>query len=116
MITAITEVGSSAFQLRTVKEQRAEALSGAAKIRRLRVRGMEGEGDGGGEEEEEEEDDIKEGDIPPYPRGMLMLEVSDGHRLMRAMEYKRIDGLKLGDTALGSKVSGSVSNDLHIEI
>jgi hypothetical protein len=42
--------------------------------------------------------------LPPYPRGMLHLEVTDGVRVMKAIEYRRIPGLALGDTALGSKV------------
>ncbi len=55
--------------------------------------------------EEDEDDEVEEGKLPAYPRGMLRLELSDGRRVMKAMEYRRIGELKLGETALGAKVS-----------
>ncbi|KAK8854702.1 hypothetical protein IAR55_003441 [Kwoniella newhampshirensis] len=90
-IHAIFEVGSSAFQIQTVMEQRSEVLSGASRIRRL-------------DDDEDEEADEDDGKVPPYPRGMLRLEVGDGRRTMRAMEYKRIGQLVLGQTSLGCKL------------
>lgn len=99
MVMSIMEVGHSAFQLQTTMENRKEALSGVRRIRRIRNPQADGE-----EEDEVEEDDDDEA-IPPYPRGMLSLELSDGFNTLKAMEYKRIDGLTLGETALGSKAS-----------
>lgn len=98
MVLSIMEIGHSAFQLQTTMENRREALSGAGRIRR--IRNPQADGDNAGDEDEEEETD----EIPPYPRSMLMLEVSDGYNVMKAMEYKRISGLTLGESALGSKV------------
>ena len=98
MVMSIMEVGHSAFQLQTTMENRKEALSGVRRIRRIRNPQADGV-----EEDEAEEDDDDEA-IPPYPRGLLRLELSDGFNTFKAMEYKRIDGLTLGETALGSKV------------
>ncbi|WWD19153.1 hypothetical protein CI109_103611 [Kwoniella shandongensis] len=89
-IHAISEIGSSAFQIQTVMEQRSEVLSGASRIRRL--------------DDDENEEEEEDGKVPPYPRGMLRLEVGDGRRVMRAMEYKRIGELVLGQTSLGCKL------------
>ncbi|OXG78847.1 RecQ-mediated genome instability protein 1 [Cryptococcus neoformans var. grubii Br795] len=88
-IHAITEVGHSAYQIQTVMEQRSEVLSG-----RTRIRGLD----------DDEENEVEEGKVPPYPRGMLRLELGDGRRIVRAMEYKRINDFVLGQTSLGSKV------------
>ena len=90
-ILSITEIGSSAFQLQTVVEQRRDVLEGTTRIRRMG--------------EEDSEDEVEDGKLPAYPRGMLKLEISDGRRVMKAMEYRRIEELKLGETALGAKVS-----------
>lgn len=73
-------------------------LDGATRIRRM------------GEEETDEE--VEEGKLPAYPRGMLKMEVSDGRRVMKAMEYRRIGELKLGETALGAKVGFWVKPEL----
>lgn len=56
-------------------------------------------------DDEEGEDELEEGKIPVYPRGMLKLELGcgDGH-VVRAMEYKRLSGMMLGETALGAKL------------
>lgn len=74
-------------------EQRSEVLSG-----RTRIRGLD---DG--------ENEVEEGKVPPYPRGMLRLELGDGRRIVRAMEYKRINDIVLGQTSLGSKASSRSS-------
>ncbi|WWC63390.1 uncharacterized protein I303_105990 [Kwoniella dejecticola CBS 10117] len=90
----ISEIGHSAFQIKHTMEQRSEVLSGQSLIRR-----MEDEDENAGEGEE-----IEEGKVPPYPRSMLKLELSDGRSIIRAMEYKRINELVLGQTSLGCKV------------
>ncbi len=54
--------------------------------------------------DEEGDDGVEAGKIPDYPREMLKMEISDGRRVMKAMEYRRIGALKLGETALGAKV------------
>ncbi|ORY35741.1 hypothetical protein BCR39DRAFT_511855 [Naematelia encephala] len=90
-LISLTEIGSSAFQLQTVLEQRRDVLEGATRILRM-------------DEEEEQDHGVEEGKLPAYPRGMLQLEISDGRRVMAAMEYRRINGLVLGETALGAKL------------
>lgn len=55
-------------------------------------------------DEQEGEEEIEPGKLPEYPRSMLKMEVSDGRVIVKAIEYKRIPGLKLGDTKLGCKV------------
>jgi len=82
-------------------------LSGVRRIRRL----GNPQADGGEEGEEEDEEDDEA--IPPYPRGMLRLELSDGHSTLKAMEYQRINGMTLGETALGSKVSSAGGRDIR---
>ncbi|EIW68272.1 hypothetical protein TREMEDRAFT_63442 [Tremella mesenterica DSM 1558] len=86
---SITEIGSSAFQLQTVLEQRRDVLDGKTRIRRM---------------DEEEEEEGEDGRLPVYPRGMLKLELSDGRGVMKGLEYRRLGGLVLGETALGSKL------------
>ncbi|RXK42419.1 hypothetical protein M231_00409 [Tremella mesenterica] len=88
-IMSITEIGSSAFQLQTVLEQRRDVLDGKTRIRRM---------------DEEEEDEGEDGRLPVYPRGMLKLELSDGRGVMKGLEYRRLGGLVLGETALGCKL------------
>jgi RecQ-mediated genome instability protein 1 len=104
-IVSISEVGHSAFQTKNTMEQRKEALSGVGRIRRIRDHMGPGDGNNANGDQQPDEEDNEPDDVPPYPRSMLMLDVSDGYRVMRAMEYKRIDALKLGETALGCKVS-----------
>ncbi|WVF67584.1 hypothetical protein IAT40_002342 [Kwoniella sp. CBS 6097] len=87
-IHSISEVGNSAFQIQTTMEQRSEVLSGQSRIRRI----------------DDEEDEVEDGKVPPYPRGMLKLEVGDGRRILKAMEYKKIGDLTLGQTSLGCKL------------
>ena len=97
-IVALTEIGSSAFQLQTVLEQRRDVLDGKTRIRRM------------GDEDDTGEMDLAElGKLPAYPRGMLKLELSDGRAVVKAMEYGRLGGLKLGETSLGAKVSPPLS-------
>lgn len=84
-VTAITEIGHSAFQLQNVRQTRIERedLAGLA-------------------EQDGVEND--EGPVPNYPRTMLRLEVSDGTVTLPAIEYKALPELKLGETNLGYKV------------
>lgn len=58
-----------------------------------------------GEGEDGEGPAVDDEKLPKYPRGMLKLEVTDGLRVMKAMEYERLQGMQLGETCLGSKVS-----------
>lgn len=88
---SITEIGASAFALNTAREQRREVLSGATRIRGI-------------DDDDEDEDDI-DGKLPSYPRSMLSMEVSDGRTALRAIEYRRLEELELGETRLGLKVS-----------
>ena len=84
-ITSITEIGHSAFNLYNVRQTR---------IERVDLAGL-------AEEEGVESD---EGPIPNYPRQMLKLELSDGTTTAKAIEYRSIPELKLGETPLGFKV------------
>lgn len=100
-IVSLIEIASSAFQLQTVSEQRKEVLSGATRIRRMddeeeRPEGYATQGVGVDEDGGDK--------LPSYPRGMLKMEVSDGNRQIKAIEYRRLPGIKLGETRLGSKV------------
>ena len=84
-ITALTEIGSSAFSLANVRQARIERadLAGLAQ-----AEGAEDDG----------------GPIPKYPRGTLRLEVSDGSVIMPAIEYRSMPSLDLAETPLGYKV------------
>lgn len=69
-IVSLTEIGASAGSLQRTLEERREAGSGRARIRPLE-----------GEEMEEEADEDENG--PKYSRGMLRMEVSDGHSVCK---------------------------------
>lgn len=84
-ITAITEIGHSAFNLQNVRQ---------ARIERADLAGLAAE--------EGVEDD--EGPVPNYPRTMLRLEISDGTVTLPAIEYRPLSQLKIGETPLGYKV------------
>ncbi|KAG9045659.1 hypothetical protein FS837_005899 [Tulasnella sp. UAMH 9824] len=85
-IVSMTEIGHSAFQLLNVRQTRIDRADLAGLI------------EAGVEDEEESEP------IPKYPRGTLLLELSDGSVMIRAMEYKRMPDLELGVTPLGCKL------------
>lgn len=91
-VLSITDIGASAFSLQTTLEQRREVFSGATRIRGI---------------DDDDDDEIDESKLPAYPRGMLSLGISDGRNALRAIEYRRLDGLELGETRLGIKVSSS---------
>ncbi|TFY83218.1 hypothetical protein EWM64_g788 [Hericium alpestre] len=83
-ITALTDIGVSAFSLQNTRQTR---------IDRADLAGL-AEEDGG-------EDD---GPVPRYPRGMLRFEISDGATTLAAIEYRKIPELELGETPLGYKL------------
>lgn len=57
------------------------------------------------EVDEEDEEEADKGKLPVYPRGMLRLELSVGdERVIKAIEYRRLEGIKLGETGLGAKI------------
>lgn len=89
-VTAITEIGHSAFSLQNVRQTRIERedLAGLA---------------------EQEGVENEEGAIPNYPRTMLKLEISDGTVTLPAIEYKPLPQLQLGETCLGYKVDTFIS-------
>jgi RecQ-mediated genome instability protein 1 len=90
----MTEIGSSAFQLQTVAEQRKDIINGTTLIRRM-----------DDEMDEEDEEAIKEGKMPVYPRGMLKFELTMGDGVVvDAIEYKKVGGILLGETSLGAKL------------
>jgi len=85
-VVSIMEIGHSAFSLQNTRQVWLEKadLAGLA----------------GGEDDGDE----PAGEFPRYPRGMLSLELSDGYSVIKAIEYKRLDALKLGQTPLGYKI------------
>ncbi|TFK46086.1 hypothetical protein OE88DRAFT_1638763 [Heliocybe sulcata] len=83
-VTAITDIGHSAFSLQNVRQTR---------IDRADLAGLG------------QEDDEEEGPIPRYPRSMMRLELSDGNVSVKAIEYRKLPELALGETPLGFKVS-----------
>jgi RecQ mediated genome instability protein len=90
-IIAIKEIGVSAFQLEQIRAAHEERILA-----------------GVGDEEGEEDGDLEveaEGPMPKYPRGTLLLRLSDGATEFDAMEYRPIPQLALGVTKLGYKVS-----------
>ena len=86
----MTEIGHSAFSLQNVRQARIERadLAGLA--------GEEGEDQDGGEDA---------GSVPKYPRSMLRFQLSDGTRILEAIEYRKIPQFELGVTPLGCKAS-----------
>ncbi|KAI0078803.1 hypothetical protein K474DRAFT_1593400 [Panus rudis PR-1116 ss-1] len=87
-LISLEEIGHSAFSLSNVRQIR---------IDREDLAGL------GNSDEEGQDDD--EGPIPRYPRSLLKMVLSDGHRQLVAIEDTRIEGLELGKTSLGCKVS-----------
>ena len=78
-------------------DQRKDVLSG-----RTRIRGLDDPERGNNDGIETVED---LGKLPEYSRGMMKVLVSDGASEIEGLEYRRISGLKLGETKLGCKVS-----------
>jgi len=98
-IMAITEIGTSAFQLDQVRAAREERITEG-------VGNVEGEEDGDVEVE-------GEGPMPKYPRGTLHFQLSDGVTLFEAMEYRHIAQITLGNTPLGFKVVSPMPVSMH---
>jgi RecQ-mediated genome instability protein 1 len=90
-ITAITEIGQSAYQLDQVRVAREE---------RMRLGQTDDDGEGEGDLEVE-----GEGPMPKYPRSMLKFQLSDGTNTLSAIEYRYLPAIILGRTPLGFKVS-----------
>lgn len=89
-IVAMTEIGTSAFQLEQTRAAREERMKA-----------------GEGNVEGDEEGDVEvegEGPMPKYPRGTLRFQLSDGATVFDAMEYRPLPALTLGNTPLGFKV------------
>ncbi|KAH7106281.1 hypothetical protein BKA62DRAFT_686550 [Auriculariales sp. MPI-PUGE-AT-0066] len=76
-VTALTEIGHSAFSLKNVRQTRIDKAD------------MTGLALAQGDEEAAED----EGPVPKYPRSMLRLHLSDGNISIPAFEYRRIPGL-----------------------
>jgi len=89
-ILSVTDIGTSAVALQNTLEQRKDVFEG-----KTRIRGMD---------EGEDEEQIVPGKVPDYPRAMLKMELGDGLTVVRAVEFKRIAAVKLGETGLGCKV------------
>lgn len=96
-IVAITDIGVSAFTLKNVRQSRLDKadMTGLTKEKDLDEEGADGAQPPG-----EDEDAT----MPPYPRSMLSLLISDGTVTIKAIEAKRLDGLVLGETPLGCKL------------
>jgi RecQ-mediated genome instability protein 1 len=94
-ILEVMEIGASAFNLMNVRQARKDGtdLSGLAV-------GTEEEGGEGAKE-------------ATYPRGMLSLTLSDGSVQVKAIEYRKIEGLALGETPLGFKVCSLALGRFH---
>ncbi|KAI6155158.1 hypothetical protein BKA82DRAFT_930255 [Pisolithus tinctorius] len=82
-IRSITEIAHSAFSLLNICQTR------------LIVPISE---QGKGQQDEDQ------GPIPRFPRGILRFELSDGHTLFQAIEFRFMPELVLGETPLGFKV------------
>ncbi|KAF8183962.1 hypothetical protein BJ912DRAFT_975749 [Pholiota molesta] len=89
-IVAMTEIGTSAFQLEQTRVAREERM-------RTGLGNVEGEEDGDVEVE-------GEGPMPKYPRGTLRFQLSDGETIIDAMEFRNLPQLSLGVTELGYKM------------
>lgn len=91
-IRAITEIAHSALTLLNTHQTRLDRADlGLAR-------------DDGNQQDPHQQDE-EEGPVPRFPRGMLRFELSDGHTRFRAIEYRSMPDLVLGETPLGYKVS-----------
>lgn len=94
-IIAMTEIGQPALALLDVVKEKKE-------LQRVQIKN---------EGIEPVERDDGEEDVTPgtFGRGMLKMRLSDGFHEVDAIEWRRIDGLRLGETQLGCKVGSSFS-------
>ncbi|KAG6813948.1 hypothetical protein H0H92_005203 [Tricholoma furcatifolium] len=88
-ITALTEIGTSAFSLNQTRIAREE------RVQEGNIVDDEGEGD---------IDIAGEGPMPKYPRGMLHFQLSDGVTTIPGIEYRSLPELSLENTPLGYKM------------
>jgi RecQ-mediated genome instability protein 1 len=91
-IIRMDDISTSAFQLDQIRQAHEERI-------RAGVENEEGEEDG-------DIDVDGEGPMPQYPRGTLRFQLSDGQTVLEALEYRRINELKL-TTPSGFKVCQS---------
>jgi RecQ-mediated genome instability protein 1 len=103
-IVGIMEVGNSAFTLGNVRQARLDKADMTGLTRDNEEPGEGEGGEGARARQNEMEDEEEDATMPPYPRSMLSLLLSDGTTTIKAMENKRIAGLVLGETLLGFKV------------
>ncbi|KAG0139561.1 hypothetical protein CROQUDRAFT_666322 [Cronartium quercuum f. sp. fusiforme G11] len=86
-IQSITEIGYSALSLENTHQKKINEAKGRDRVLDL------------------EDDEGLDRQAPiQFPRAMLKLELSDGHRTVSAIEYRRISALGLGITPLGCKL------------
>lgn len=91
-IRSITEIAHSAFSLLNTHQTRLDRAD----------LGLARDEDNQQEPRQQDED---EGPISRFPRGMLRFELSDGRTRFRAIEYRSMPDLVLGETPLGYKAS-----------
>ncbi|KAI6042873.1 hypothetical protein EDC04DRAFT_2655103, partial [Pisolithus marmoratus] len=89
-IRSITEIAHSAFSLLNIHQTRLDRAD----------LGLAVEPQGRQDQGQQDED---QGPIPRFPRGMLRFELSDGHTLFQAIEFRTMPDVVLGDTPLGFK-------------
>ncbi|KAI5983344.1 hypothetical protein EDD15DRAFT_2179195 [Pisolithus albus] len=90
-IRSITEIAHSAFSLLNIHQTRVDRADLGLAVETQ-------------DRQEQGEQDEDEGPIPRFPRGMLRFELSDGHTLFQAIEFRSIPEMVLGETPLGFKV------------
>ncbi|KIM22235.1 hypothetical protein M408DRAFT_333009 [Serendipita vermifera MAFF 305830] len=100
-IVGIMEIGNSAFTLSNVRQAR---LDKADMTGLTRDREEPGEGEEGAVGRRNDAEDEEDATMPPYPRSMLTLLLSDGTATIKAMEVKRLPNIILGETPLGFKL------------
>ncbi|KAH9816036.1 hypothetical protein DFH28DRAFT_1125453, partial [Melampsora americana] len=86
-IQSMTEIGHSALSLESTHQKRKNEAEGRDRVWDL------------------DDDEALDRKAPiRFPRAMLKFELSDGHRTVHAVEYRKIDELELGVTPLGCKL------------
>ncbi|EGG07716.1 uncharacterized protein MELLADRAFT_62483 [Melampsora larici-populina 98AG31] len=86
-IQSITEIAHSALSLESTYLKRKNHAQGRDRVLDL-----------------DDDDTLDRKEPIRFPRAMLKFELSDGHTSVNAIEYRRIDGLELGETPLGCKL------------
>jgi RecQ-mediated genome instability protein 1 len=97
-VVSITEIGASAFTLANVRQSR---LDKADMTGLTKERDLDNEGDAKDAEQDLDEEDVT---MPSYPRSMISMMIDDGTTRIKAIEFKRVPKLVLGETPLGCKV------------